>query len=125
MSEIYIFHNHLDSDRERTLTGYRYFKENPDAERVLHILVNNPLMWNPEKDGAMPLFLHSLDVTRGHEELVTIGLHYLINYARKRGYSAILATGKSSTLSEQAAEDQLLAAGFEKRNYRRYWMELA
>lgn len=125
MLDIYIFYDHLNSDKERTLTGYRYSGGKSKPQQVFHILVNDPLMWNPEKDGIMPLFLHSLDVAPGHETLAPIGLVYLIKYARKRGYPAILATGKSSTISEQEAENMLLAAGFRKLNHRRYWMNLA
>ena len=124
MSDIYILFDHLDSDRERTLTGYLYSDDRSKPKQVLYILVNDPLHWDVENDGAVPLFLHCMDVEPEHDRLWTIGLNYLANYARNHGYPGILTNGKSTTHSEQAVEDHLLAAGFKKLNYRRYWLDL-
>ena len=124
MSDIYILYNRLNSDKERTLTGYLYSDDRSKPKQVLYILVNDPPHWNTEKDGPVPLFLHCVDVEPGYDAFWGIALDHLVNYAREKGYHSILTTGKSTTHSEQAVEDHLLAAGFQKLNQRRYWMDL-
>lgn len=122
--ELYSLLDYLDDERARTLSGYLHYDNKAEIRRVCHLLVNDPPHWNTEKDGPVPLFLHYIDVEPEYDAFWSIALDHLANYAREKGYHSILTTGKSTTHSEQAVEDHLLAAGFKKLNYRRYWLDL-
>lgn len=79
----------------------------PEADLVVDVVVNEI------DDGPdLALFLHKIDVQPDYAFFWPELLDYLTEYARKRGYPRIVATGKSAVNPRKVVLEQLRRGGF-------------